>query len=127
MPEESKLQVIHPIKFGTQVVLVVGFGGLLAMMSLAGIDSITVLVQIQARNYEIRQNYLTRARALEQVRTGLYSSWTNARDYLLERDAAAAERYRTELQAARKQVDGALASYGMAVAPSSASAYRALE
>ena len=111
MVEESKSGGIPPIRFGTQIVLIVGFGGLLAMMSLAGIDSISVLVQIQARNTEIRQNYLTRARALEQVHTGLYASWAGARDYLIEQSPAAAENYRTELQSVRKQVDAALVNY----------------
>ena len=127
MADDSRPIGIQPIRFGTQVVLIVGFGGLLAMMSLAGIDSISVLVQIQARNSEVRQNFVTRARALEQLRTGLYASWTNARDYLLEADSAAAESYRNELQSARKQVDGALASYGLAVAPDQMTAYRSLQ
>src|SRR5438132_12685412 len=95
---------IQPVKPVTQVVLVVGFGALLAMMALAGIDSISVLVQIQARNFEIRQNYLARNRALDQIRAGLYISGASAQDYLLEHDAQAAENYRSTLHTARKDV-----------------------
>src|SRR5258708_35111094 len=95
---------IQPVKLVTQVVLVVGFGALLAMMALAGIDSISVLVQIHARNLEIRRNYLIRNRSLEQIRAGLYVSGTSAQDYLLEHDALAAENYRATLQTARKDV-----------------------
>src|SRR5262249_46767178 len=127
MQVESRPRPIQPIKFGTQVVLVIGFGGLLAMMALAGVDSINVLVRIQARNFEIRQNFLTRERALEEVRAGIYISGTNARDYLLERDAAAAEGYRATLQAARKQVEAALASYSRSLAPEQTSSFDALE
>jgi len=102
---------IQPVKPATKVVLVVGFGALLAMMALAGIDSISVLVQIEARNFEIRQNYLTRNRALEQIRAGLYVSGTSAQDYLLEQNPQAAESDRVTLQTARNDVSKALATY----------------
>src|SRR5215510_89846 len=102
---------IQPVKLVTKVVLVVGFGALLAMMALAGIDSISVLVQIQARNFETRQNYLTRNRALEQIRAGLYISGTSAQDYLLEQNPQQAEKYRATLQNARNDVSRALAGY----------------
>src|SRR5437763_16484534 len=102
---------IQPVKAVTKVVLVVGFSALLAMMALAGIDSISVLVQIQARNFAIRRNYLTRNRALEQIRAGLYVSGTSAQDYLLEQNPQAAENYRATLQSARNDISKALASY----------------
>jgi signal transduction histidine kinase len=118
---------IQPVKLVTQVVLVVGFGALLAMMALAGIDSIRVLVQIQARNLEIRRNYLIRNRALEQIRAGLYVSGTSAQDYLLEHDALAAENYRGNLQAARKDVAKALASYSRAIGSGQKNSFRSLD
>ncbi len=126
--EEAKRQGIQPIKFGTQVVLVLGFGGLLAMMALAGIDSISVLVQIEARNLEIRQNFLARERGLEQMRAGLYAADTNARDFLAQRgDAAAADRYRTAFESARKQVDDRLAGYARLLAPEQKNSFQALQ
>src|SRR5215467_6463615 len=97
-------QRIKPVKVVTQGVLVVGFGALLAMMALAGIDSIHVLVQIEARNFELRQHYLTRNRALEQIRAGLYVSGASAQDFLLEQNPQTAETYRATLQSARKDV-----------------------
>jgi signal transduction histidine kinase len=118
---------IQPVKLATEVVLVVGFGALLAMMALAGVDSISVLVQIHARNLEIRRNYLTRNRALEQIRAGLYISGTSAQDYLLEQDAQAAENYRGTLQASRKDVAKALSNYAHAVGSGQKSSLRALE
>src|SRR5215472_4834630 len=98
-------QSIRPVKSGTRIVLIVGFGALLAMMALAGFDSLHMLVQIQARNLEIRQNFLTKNRALDQIRAGLYLSGTSAQDYLLEHDAVRAESYRATLQSARRSVD----------------------
>src|SRR5690242_20559473 len=99
---------IQPTKPVPKAVLVVGFGALLAMMALAGIDSIHVLVQIEARNFEIRQHYLTRNRALEQIRAGLYISGASAQDYLLEQNPQTAEDYRATLQSARNDVAKAL-------------------
>src|SRR5689334_7180152 len=118
---------IQPVKMVSKVVLLVGFGALLAMMGLAGIDSINVLVQIQARNFEIRRNYLTRNRALEQIRAGLYISGTSAQDYLLEHDPRLAENYRATLQTARADVSKALASYARALGSGQKSSFRALE
>jgi signal transduction histidine kinase len=127
MQQEPKRPTAQPIKFGTQVVLVLGFGGLLAMMALAGIDSISVLVQIQARNSEIRQNFLTQERALEQVRAGLDLADARARDYLMERNPAAAERYRADLQAAHKQLEDDLARYAASLAPDQRRSFHDLE
>jgi signal transduction histidine kinase len=118
---------IQPVRLVTQVVLVVGFGALLAMMALAGIDSIGVLVQIQARNLEVGRNYLTRNRALEQIRGGLYVSSTSAQDYLLEQDALAAENYRATLQAARNDIAKALSSYARAPGSGQNSSFHALD
>jgi signal transduction histidine kinase len=120
-------QRIQPVKTVTQVVLVVGFSALLAMMALAGIDSINVLVQIQARNFEIRQNYLTRNRALEQIRAGLYISSTSAQDYLLEQNPVAAETYRSTLQNARNDVSWAMSTYSRAIGSGQKSSFRALQ
>ena len=118
---------VHPVKSGTQLVLVVGFCALLGMMALAGIDSIHVLMQIHARNVEIRQNFLTRNRSLEEIRAGLYVSGASAQDYLLERDPAAAETYRATLQGRRREVENALATYASALAPAQLASFRALE
>jgi signal transduction histidine kinase len=118
---------IQPVKMVTQVVLVVGFGALLAMMGLAGIDSINVLVQIQARNFEIRQNYLTRNRALEQIRAGLYVSGTSAQDYLLEQNPQVAEGYRVILQTSRNDTAKALAAYARSLGSGQRASFRALQ
>jgi signal transduction histidine kinase len=118
---------IQPVKLVTQMVLLVGFGALLAMMALAGIDSISVLVQIQARNFEIRQIYLTRNRALEQIRAGLYVSGTSAQDYLLEQNPQSAEGYRVTLQNARGDVAKAMAAYERSLGSAQRPSFHALQ
>lgn len=96
----------------TRVALLVGFGGLLALLALSGMDAALVLSQIQTRNTAIRRAYVERSRRLEQIRAMLYLSGTYVRDYLLEPDAALAEASRASLAATRRQIEGGLASYG---------------
>jgi signal transduction histidine kinase len=113
-PEEAKDAVVfkrsvQPLQWGAQVVLLASFGGMLGLMLFAGIDSLRALRQIQARNVQIRQTFLLRNRALEEIRSALYQSGTYTRDYLLERDAARAETYRASLQEVRGEMDAALA------------------
>src|SRR5579864_7843194 len=83
---------------GTRLVLLAGFGGLLALMAVGGFDAIQVLRQIQARNVQIRQIFLSRNRALEQIRSSLYLSGTFVRDYLLDPEPSGAEVQRSNLR-----------------------------
>jgi signal transduction histidine kinase len=115
-PEESKDAVVfkrsgQPLQWGSQVVLLASFGGMLGLMLFAGIDSLSAFRQVQSRNVQIRQTFLLRNRALEEIRSALYQSGTFTRDYLLETDAARAETYRVSLQSIRRQMDAALARY----------------
>jgi hypothetical protein len=105
-PEETQDAVVfkrsvQPLQWGAQVVLLASFGGMLGLMLFAGIDSLRALRQVQSRNVQIRQTFLLRNRALEEIRSALYQSGTFTRDYLLERDAARAETYRASLQQVR--------------------------
>ena len=115
-PEETKDAVVpkrsvQPLQWGAQVVLLASFGGMLGLMLFAGIDSLRALRQIQSRNVQIRQTFLLRNRALEEIRSALYQSGTFTRDYLLERDASRAETYRASLQKVRGEMDAALGRY----------------
>ncbi len=96
----------------TRVALLAGFGGLLALLALSGLQAALVVSQIQARNSAIRRAYLERSRSLEQIRANLYLSGTYVRDYLLEPDAAKADASRTSLAGTRRQIGADLASYG---------------
>jgi signal transduction histidine kinase len=96
----------------TKVALLAGFGGLLALLAVSGLDAALVLTQIQARNTAIRRAYLERSRSLEQIRAMLYLSGTYVRDYLLEPDAGRAEASRANFAGARRQIEADLTSYG---------------
>jgi signal transduction histidine kinase len=119
-PEETKDAVVpkrsvQPLQWGAQVVLLASFGGMLGLMLSAGIDSLRALRQIQTRNVQIRQTFLLRNRALEEIRSAIYESGTFTRDYLLERDASRAETYRASLQKVRGEMNAALVRYSQSL------------
>ena len=101
------------ISSGTQTrrLLLVGFGGILLLLALTGLNAVSVLRTIQTRNERIRQDYLNRERILEQLRSDVYLSGTYARDLLLEPDPARADTHRSELEATRTRIESMIAEY----------------
>src|SRR5215471_5144464 len=75
----------------TRLALAAGFGGLLLIITLAGVDTLRVLRQIRHNGEEIRQEFLFRNHVLNNIRSDLYLSGTYVRDYLLEPDIDRAE------------------------------------
>jgi signal transduction histidine kinase len=131
-PEETQDAVafkrrVEPLQWGAQVVLLASFGGMLGLMLFAGVDSLRVLRQVQSRNVQIRQTFLLRNRALEEIRSALYQSGTYTRDYLLERDAARAETYRGSLQQVREEMEAALARYSRSLDAGEEQPFQALQ
>src|SRR5207244_8586612 len=110
----------------TRIALVVGFGGLLAIIALAGIDTLRGLRQIRANDDQIRQEFLFRNHVLNNIRSDLYLSGTYVRDYLLEPDFERAESYRSTLEKVRTEMDAALESYGSRLDPEESKHYAAL-
>src|SRR5215831_11822278 len=96
----------------TRLVLLAGFGGLLALMAVGGFDAIQVLGQIQLRNVQIRRVFLTRNRALEHVRASLYLSGIVVRDYLLDPELGGAADELGRLRALRGEMASAMDVYG---------------
>ena len=95
----------------TRRLLLIGFGGLLALLAFAGLNGISVVNKIQERNERIRVDYVSRDRVLDQLRSDIYLSGTYVRDLLLERDPALADLHRKELDKARARVDANRAAY----------------
>jgi signal transduction histidine kinase len=131
-PEETKDAVVfkrsvQPLQWGAQFALLASFGGMLGLMLFAGIDSLRALRQVQSRNVQIRQTFLLRNRALEEIHSALYESGTFTRDYLLERDASRAETYRASLQKVRGEMDAALARYSRSLDAGEEEPFQSLE
>ena len=101
--------------FSSRLALIAGFGGLLILMALGGVDALRVLRQIRQEDDQIRRQFLSRNHILNDIRSQLYLSGTYVRDYLLDPEQARAETYRTSLEATRREMDSALASYGKQV------------
>lgn len=110
----------------TRLVLLAGFGGLLALMAVGGFDAIQVLRQIQTRNVQIRQVFLTRNRALEHIRASLYLSGTVVRDYLLDPEPGGAADELGRLRNLRSQMASAMDAYGRSLTAGEAEPVRAL-
>ena len=115
-----------PRPSGTRLVLVAGFGGLLVLMAVGGFNAIQVLRQIQERNVQIRQVFLSRNRALEHVRSGLYLSGTFVRDYLLDPEPRSAELHLSSLHRLRQEMDSALDVYSRSLSPQEENPVRTL-
>ena len=95
----------------TRTLLLIGFGGLLSLLAFTGLNAVSVLSKIQARNESIRQDYLNRDRILQQLRSDIYLSGTYARDLLLDSDQARADVHRKELDEMRSQIQSMIAAY----------------
>jgi signal transduction histidine kinase len=110
----------------SRLALSVGFGGLLSVMALAGVDALRVLQQFRRSEDQIRLHYLSQNRVLNDIRSDVYVSGTYVRDYLLEPETERAEAYRRSLEEVRKHMEAALDSYGRQVAPAEVQHYTAL-
>lgn len=111
---------------GSRIALIVGFGGLLLIMALAGIDALRVLQQFRRSDEQIRQRYLAQNNVLNEIRSDVYVSGTYVRDYLLEPDPERADVYRTSLENVRKHMESALEFYGRQATPAELRHYSAL-
>jgi signal transduction histidine kinase len=112
--------------FRSRIALAVGFGGLLTIMALAGIDALNVLHQFRRSDEQIRRRYLSQNHILNDIRSDVYVSGTYVRDYLLEPDTERADAYRASLEEVRRHMESALESYRSQVAPTEAQHYSAL-
>jgi signal transduction histidine kinase len=93
----------------SRVVLLLGFGGLIALMGFAEFDDFHSEGAIQATNREIQDDFLRRTRLLERIRADVYVSGTYVRDYLLAPEADQADR--KSLLDVRSDMDSALHEY----------------
>ena len=92
-------------------VLIAGFGGVLLLMSVTGIDMLGTLGSMQVSNNNIREDFVLRTHVLDRIRTDLYVSGTYVRDYLLEPESGKAEGHRDSLAETKQDMDAALAQY----------------
>jgi signal transduction histidine kinase len=111
----------------TRFALVAGFGGLLIIIALAGVDTLRVLQQIRRNGEQIRQAFLFRNDVLNNIRSDLYLSGTYVRDFLLDPEAERAESYRSALEKVRTEMNSSLEAYASKIDPEETKHYAALK
>ena len=124
---DSTSETVRRLLDRTRLLLIAGFGGLLLLMTFAGVDAMKVFREMQDRNDAIRQDYLSRNRLLNQIRSDLYLSGTYVRDYLLEPDPENAERHLKSLQKSRRDMNSALEIYASLLNPDEAAPFGSLQ
>lgn len=113
-------------RFRGHLALIVGLGGLLAIMAVAGAGALRVLQNVRAKDEMIRRQFLSRNHVLNDIRSKVYLSGTLVRDYLLEPEPSRAESHRSRLEEIRREMDAALESYGRENDPEQVQQYMAL-
>jgi signal transduction histidine kinase len=108
------------------IVLSVGFGGLLFFILAAAIGTLVLLNRVRTEDTRIRQAFLGRLQALEQIRSEIYLSGTDMRDFLLSPGVSGTEAPREDILAIENRTRAALEVYARSVEPAEQDAFQAL-
>jgi signal transduction histidine kinase len=108
------------------LVLSVGFGGLILFILAAAIGTLVLLDRVRADDTRIRQAFLGRLRALEQIRSEIYLSGTDMRDFLLSPAAGDVDTPRKNIVVLQEQTRAALEGYARSLDPAEEDAFQAL-
>ncbi len=95
----------------TKFFLWVGFGGLLLLMGGLGVSAISFLHQIELRHERIREEFVSRNRTLEQLRSDLYLSGTYVRDFLLDGSSLAAAQHKAAYLDTQQKIQSGVSLY----------------
>ena len=122
MPEWSRVGGLEASAGGTRrkppwLVLSLGFGGLLVFIVAAATGTLVVLDRVRHQETQIRQAFLQRLRALDQIRAQIYLSGTYVRDFLLSPDASGATAQAGRLTTLERETHAALDAYSRVLDP----------
>ena len=118
---------MRPRVLNTRNALLLGFGGLLALLVFSGIDAVQVLSQMSSGNAAIRREFLERARRVDEIRSAVYLSGTLVRDYLLEPDPRDAESQLAGLNEVRQRMNSELRDYANLLPPNETDVINSLQ
>ena len=93
------------------LVLSLGFGGLLLFILAAATGTLLVLNRVRREETTMRQAFLGRLGALDQIRAGIYLSGTYVRDFLLSPDSSGAQAQIARLDGLERETRAALDAY----------------
>jgi signal transduction histidine kinase len=108
------------------LVLSFGFGGLILFILAAAIGTIVQLDRVRSEDARTRQAFLGRLRALEQIRTEIYRSGTDMRDFLLSPAPSDADPPREDIVAIEAETHAGLDRYSRLLEPEEQDAFQAL-
>jgi signal transduction histidine kinase len=101
----------------SRVVLWVGFGSLLALMILLAANATGAMARIESANAQIRRKFLERDDLLDRLRTDLFRSGIDLRDYLLHADPQLAEHRRADILRTQEEISAAVRHYRTGLTP----------
>ena len=99
------------------LVLFLGFGGLLLFVIAAAAETLIALDRTRNEETVMRQAFLSRLGSLDQIRSQLYLSGTDVRDYLLAPDPRSAASHGTRLSTLERETHAALDNYAHSLDP----------
>lgn len=111
----------------SRAVLWIGFGSLIVLMVLIASSANRALARIEASNSQIRQGFLERDDLLNRMRSELYRTSIDVRDYLLHADPKLAELRRGEIEQTRRDINAAIAKYRKELPPAESAAVNELQ
>jgi signal transduction histidine kinase len=109
------------------LVLSLGFGGLLVFIVAAATGTLVVLDRVRHQETQIRQAFLQRLSALDQIRAQIYLSGTYVRDFLLSPDTSGAQAQTSRLAALERETHAALQGYSRILEAEEREPFRALQ
>ena len=132
MPEWSRVGGLEANAGGTRrkppwLVLSLGFGGLLVFIVAAATGTLVVLDRVRHQETQIRQAFLQRLSALDQIRAQIYLSGTYVRDFLLSPDTSGAQAQTSRLAALERETHAALQGYSRILEAEEREPFRALQ
>src|ERR1017187_1405692 len=117
LPRSEKAGIARPALFRTRNALLLGFGGLVLLLIVSGLDAVQVLTQMRTSNEQVRREFVARSKQLEEIRSALCLPGTYVRYYLLAPDPSVADRHRSSLRSIRDTIESELRSYQVLLRP----------
>ena len=118
MTRETKLRPL--------LVLSAGFGGLILFILAAAIGTLVMLDRVRGDETRIRLSFQDRLRTLEQIRSEIYLSGTDMRDFLLSPGVGGGRTQRADIFSIQQKTKSALDQYAHTLDPEEQDAFLAL-
>jgi signal transduction histidine kinase len=99
----------------TRRLLLIGFGGLIALLAFSSLYTLSALKAIRLKNENIRSQYVRRDTLLQQLRSELYLSGTYVRDFLLEPDPERASVHKADFETSVLRIGELAGDYGRTI------------